>query len=122
MVSDAYKKAIEIITKNKKTIEKMAMLLYEKEYLTKEEFMSMMADPKKIDELIGEYRVIHAKKEKQKQKTAVQVKKDQDKLLNDELPLDKPTATPAQEKKQQLQDVQQALEKFLGSDKKKKEK
>ncbi len=122
LVSDAYKKAIEIITKNKKTIEKMAMLLYEKEYLTKEEFMSMMADPKKIDELIGEYRVIHAKKEKQKQKTAVQVKKDQDKLLNDELPLDKPTATPAQEKKQQLQDVQQALEKFLGSDKKKKEK
>jgi len=120
LVSEAYKKAIDIITKNKKTIEKMAMLLYEKEYLSKEEFMAMMKDPKKIDELITEYLVIHAKKEKQKIKTAAHVKKEQDKLLNEHP--EQSSASPAQEKQQQLQDVQQALEKFLGNEKKKKKK
>ncbi len=120
LISDAYARALEIITKNKKTIEKMAVILFEKEYLSKDEFMAMMSDPKKIDELIAEYRIIHAKKEKQKIKTAAHVKKEQDKLLNNE-PEEK-TINPAQEKQQQLQDVQQALEKFLGKEVKKKKK
>lgn len=120
LVGQAYKKAVDLIKKNKETIDKMAQLLLEKEYLSKDEFMAMMTDPKKIDELIIEFRASHVKKEKQRQKAAAQVKKDQDKLLQEETPTPPPALTPEQEKQQQLQEVQAALEKFLGKDKKKK--
>lgn len=109
----AYKRALVILKKNKKLIEKMAELLLEKEYISKDEFMEMMADPKKIDSLTAEYKKTHAKKMKKQVKTDAKIKKDQDELLKEVPP------TKKEEKKQQLEDVQQALEKFLGNKKKK---
>jgi cell division protease FtsH len=41
-INDCYKKSKEIITKNKTLIQKMAKILLEKEYLTKEEFLELM--------------------------------------------------------------------------------
>lgn len=113
LVSEAYAKALSILKKNKKLIEKMAELLLEKEYISKDEFMEMMADPKKIDKLTAEYKKSHAKKMKKQQKTNAKIKKEQDKLFKEE------PKTPKQEKQKQLEEVQQALEKFLGNKKKK---
>ena len=45
LVADAYTRAKEIITKNKDVMERLAAVLYEKEYLTKEEFESVMKNP-----------------------------------------------------------------------------
>ncbi len=47
---DAYAKAKDIITKNKKLIDSMAQLLLLKEYITKDEFDAIMADPRKAKE------------------------------------------------------------------------
>lgn len=51
---DAYKQAKDIIIKNKKLIDSMAELLLFKEYITKEEFDAIMADPAKAKELYTE--------------------------------------------------------------------
>jgi ATP-dependent Zn protease len=43
-LAEAYDKSKDIIEKNKSNIESMAEVLFEKEYLTREEFESMMKD------------------------------------------------------------------------------
>lgn len=54
---DAYKHAKDIITKNKKLIDSMAQLLLLKEYITKDEFDAIMADPNKAKEFYAEAQV-----------------------------------------------------------------
>jgi hypothetical protein len=78
-----------ILKKNKKLIEKMAELLLEKEYISKDEFIEMMADPKKIDKLTAEYKKTHAKKVKKQEKTDAKIKKDQAALLKTKAPTKK---------------------------------
>ncbi len=60
LVADAYAKSKEILTKNKDLMEKLFSVLYEKEYLTKEEFESVMKNPDNADTLtqtmLDEYR------------------------------------------------------------------
>jgi ATP-dependent Zn protease len=43
-MSSCYKKSINIIKKNKSIIEKLSISLLEKEYLTREEFESLMTE------------------------------------------------------------------------------
>jgi cell division protease FtsH len=43
-MSDCYKKSKDIIKKNKSIIEKLSVSLLEKEYLTREEFESLMEE------------------------------------------------------------------------------
>jgi len=62
IVSEAYVKSLKILTENKQLIEKIAELLFEKEYLTREEFFEMMSNPTLIDEIVVKYRKSHAKK------------------------------------------------------------
>jgi cell division protease FtsH len=62
IVGNAYAQSVKILTENKELIEKIAELLYDKEYLTREEFLEMMSHPEKIDETIIKYRKSHAKK------------------------------------------------------------
>lgn len=40
----------------------MAGLLLEKEYISKDEFLAMMEDPKQIDELIEQFSASHQEK------------------------------------------------------------
>lgn len=61
IVATAYKQSVSIIKQNKKLIQKMAALLMNKEYITKEEFLAMMEDPKKIDKLVDEFNANHKK-------------------------------------------------------------
>lgn len=61
IVSTAYKKSIEIIQKNRKTMEKLSKVLLEKEYLSKEEFENIMKDPSICDKILKEF---NEKKEK----------------------------------------------------------
>lgn len=68
LVADAYKRSLKILTENKSLIEKIAALLYEKEYLTREEFLEMMNNPTLIEEIITKYRKSHAKKIAQAEK------------------------------------------------------
>ena len=49
ILNQAYKKAKDIITKNKDKIQKLAQILLEKEYLTKDEFLKYMEDEKALD-------------------------------------------------------------------------
>jgi predicted glycoside hydrolase/deacetylase ChbG (UPF0249 family) len=53
---------LKILNDNKQLVEKIAELLFDKEYLTREEFLEMMSHPEKIDETIIKYRKSHAKK------------------------------------------------------------
>lgn len=53
-ISIAYKKSLEIIKSNKELIEKMAQVLLEKEYLTREEFEAMMKDISYADKMMKE--------------------------------------------------------------------
>lgn len=48
-INDSYKKAKDIVSKNKKLIESMSEILLEKEYLTKEEFIDLMEDKNNKD-------------------------------------------------------------------------
>lgn len=67
VIANCYAKAKEIILNNKETIEKLSLILLEKEYLTRQEFMSIMSEPSKIDELLVEIREkTKSKKEKEK--------------------------------------------------------
>ncbi len=50
----AYKKSLELIKLNKNLIDKMAKVLLEKEYLTREEFESMMKDLSNADSVLKE--------------------------------------------------------------------
>ena len=52
LINQAYQKALNLIRKNKTKIQKLAQILLEKEYLTKEEFNTYMQDNKKLDEAI----------------------------------------------------------------------
>ena len=54
---NAYARAKDIITKNKKLIDAMAQLLLLKEYITKEEFDAIMADPSKAKEYYAEAKI-----------------------------------------------------------------
>lgn len=49
---DCYQKAKDLIKKNKNLIDAMAVVLLEKEYLTKEEFFAMMKDTAKIKKFL----------------------------------------------------------------------
>ena len=51
LVKDAYARAITIITDNKELMDKMAIYLLDKEYITREEFEDIMNNPKRIDEM-----------------------------------------------------------------------
>ena len=62
IVATAYAKSVKILTENKVLIEKIAALLYDKEYLTREEFLEMMSTPEEIDTIIMKYRKAHTKK------------------------------------------------------------
>lgn len=61
LVAKAYKKSVAIIKKHQNLITKMAGLLMNKEYITKDEFIAMMEDPKKIDKLVDEFNKNHEK-------------------------------------------------------------
>jgi cell division protease FtsH len=65
LVQEAYNKAVMLIKKNKKIIEKMAHLLKEKEYISKDEFLAMMDDPKTIDEKIEAFTQQHRAQQEQ---------------------------------------------------------
>ncbi len=52
ILHQAYQKAKNIISKNKDKIQKLAQILLEKEYLTKEEFLKYMEDDKALGEAI----------------------------------------------------------------------
>lgn len=83
MMADAYQRALKIITENKDTISKLSEILLEKEYLTKQEFLSIMQEPWKIDEILIEIR----DKESKKKQAEIQRKeelKDQEKQPNNE--------------------------------------
>lgn len=60
LVAEAYTKSKAILTENKDLMEKLFSVLYEKEYLTKEEFESVMKHPDNAEELtqnmLTEYR------------------------------------------------------------------
>lgn len=60
LVNNAYEQSKAILIANKPLIEKLAEVLYEKEYLTKEEFENVMKNPDNADELtqkmLEEYR------------------------------------------------------------------
>jgi cell division protease FtsH len=53
IVHTAYQKAKEILSKNRTLIDKMAVYLLEKEYITKDEFEDMMQNPEAIDTYIS---------------------------------------------------------------------
>jgi cell division protease FtsH len=52
LLKNAYEKAKKILKDNAETIHKLAKILLEKEYLTKEEFEEIMKNPKKADEIL----------------------------------------------------------------------
>ena len=56
LVADAYAHALQILTDNRSLIEKMAGLLGEKEYITKEEFDEIMAHATDADTIITRMR------------------------------------------------------------------
>lgn len=79
LVDEAYKKALAIIKKNKKLMDKLAWLLLEKEYLNKDEFLTIMDDPKNIDAHIETFSAQHKKTVKKLAAKKVPEKKKQSK-------------------------------------------
>ena len=81
IVSKAYLKSLKILQDHKPLIEKMAQLLLNKEYITKSEFLAMMDEPSKIDELIKEFSQDHIalneKREREKKTGAKIVSKEE---------------------------------------------
>lgn len=51
LINNAYEKSKALLIANKSLIEKLADVLYEKEYLTKEEFENIMKNPENADEI-----------------------------------------------------------------------
>jgi len=77
-LSQGYEQAKKIVKAQKSNIEKMSAVLLEKEYLNKEEFVSMMEDISKADFYLKEALLEHKKKlaaEKLVQKNKLKVKK-----------------------------------------------
>ena len=62
LVSSAYQRALKILEENKYMMEKLAELLLEKEYLSREEFEELMKDPSKIDTMVAQMSKQHADK------------------------------------------------------------
>jgi hypothetical protein len=56
LVADAYARSLQILRDNKSLIEKMAGLLGEKEYITREEFDEIMAHADDADAIITRLR------------------------------------------------------------------
>ncbi len=56
LLKNAYEKAKKIIKDNKEKIEILAKVLLEKEYLTKEEFETIMKDPSKAEEILNQFK------------------------------------------------------------------
>jgi len=75
LVAEAYKKAITIVKKNKKLMEKLGALLMEKEYINKDEFLTIMDDPKNVDKYIEEFSANHKKTVKKLAAQATKAKK-----------------------------------------------
>lgn len=76
IVNEAYEKAKKILQDNMDTIERLAKLLYEKEYISKEEFEEIMQKPEKADEMYEDF--IEKQKEKSKQDKQVQEEEEED--------------------------------------------
>ena len=74
IVRTAYERAIALITENRHLMDKMAELLLEKEYITREEFELMMKDPSKIDEMVADLSKQYQKKVKQDKKSEKKAK------------------------------------------------
>lgn len=108
LVHTAYTKALEILTKYKELIEKMAALLLEKEYIDREEFKAMMKDPNKIDDLTTEFRKNHKLRVQKQEETRKKVEEEQKQLLQQE---DTPNA--------QKKDMKKTIDTFLSGRKKK---
>jgi len=49
IINTAYIQSLKILTENKELMEKMATLLFEKEYFSKEEFERIMTNPENAD-------------------------------------------------------------------------
>lgn len=103
ILKTAYEKAKALIEKNMSTIDKLAQILFEKEYLTKEEFDSVMKDPSKADEMIEELK----QKKTIKEKVTEEIEK-----------IEKDTTKTEDEKDDQKNKLEQVLDKFLKGNKK----
>lgn len=73
----AYEKAKQIIKENIDTIEKLASILLEKEYLSKEEFESIMKDPTIVEKMLEENKAKNEAKETIKKETATLEEKEE---------------------------------------------
>jgi cell division protease FtsH len=101
LIKNAYEKAKQILKENEQTIHKLAKLLLEKEYLTKEEFISIMKDPSKADEMLKEL-----KEKKKKEKTEESKWKEEK------------TEEKKDSEKEKVKNILNLLEKFLKTNKK----
>jgi cell division protease FtsH len=75
ILKTAYEKAKKILKENADTIHKLAKILLEKEYLTREEFESIMKNPKKADQILKQ---IEEEKKKKKEKFEKKAEKQKD--------------------------------------------
>lgn len=73
LVKHAYARAIEIISTNKDLMDKMAVYLLDKEYITRDEFEDIMNNPVKIDEMNANL-IVEKKKKKEKEETETKKK------------------------------------------------
>ncbi len=77
IVSEAYETSKKLINDNKDVMEILARILLEKEYLTKEEFESIMENPSQADQILEEFEV-------KKKETAQKQKEDEESEEGDE--------------------------------------
>ncbi len=64
LLGDAYKEAIKIIKQHKKTVSKMAEVLLEKEYLSKQEFIDIFNDITAAETILAQYKIESEQEEK----------------------------------------------------------
>ncbi len=81
IVKNAYEKSIKLIKENREIMEILANILLEKEYLTKEEFESLMKDPSKAEEVMNNF-------EKKKKNKASQEEKSEEKDKDEDIKKD----------------------------------
>ena len=79
LLKNAYEKAKSILKSYEDTIHKLAKVLLEKEYLTKEEFDSIMKDPSKADEILKELKNKWKEKKQENKDSSQKDKKDSSK-------------------------------------------
>lgn len=114
LVKEAYNKAINILNNDRDLMEVLAKVLLEKEYLTKEEFSSIMEDRSAADEILKDFEDKKNKKQSEEEEEKKQKKKNnnetenKDELENWELKKDKKNKK--QQKKEALKNM---LDKFL---------